>query len=170
MPTITVEDGSIVSGANSYISIADADTYFASINDTTWTAATVLTAHKQVALLRAMPYLEELSWRGITVSGVDQPLQWPRSNVYDRDNYLIDDDYIPNKIQLAQCEAAVRVLSDRTILQPDQWRGGKVISTSIAGATSSVYKRTAPAGTVFTAIKGYLKGYLNNNGTSIIRS
>jgi hypothetical protein len=169
MPTITVEDGTIVANANSYVSVADADAYFTSMNDTDWSATTVTTTHKQVALLRAMPYLEELSWKGTTVSGVDQSLQWPRQDVYDRDNTLLEEDYVPNGIKLAQYEAAIRVLDDREILQPDEYRGGKIISSSIVGSIATVYKRSAPSGTVFTIIKGYIKGLIKSDNSIAIR-
>ena len=60
----------------SYLSEADADTYFAtSFNAATWTALS--SAEKTVALTEATRWLEALCWKGEKCSKT-QPLAWPR--------------------------------------------------------------------------------------------
>ena len=62
--------------ATTYLSEADADTYFASsFNAATWAALT--SAEKTVALAEATRWLEALCWKGEKCSDT-QPLQWPR--------------------------------------------------------------------------------------------
>lgn len=171
--SIVVEDGSIVSGANSYGTLAEANAYFANEAETAWTASTVTDNMKNVALLRAMGYIEALNWKGTTVSGVDQPLQWPRQDVYDRDNNLLEEDYIPPNVKKAQFEAAVLVLGtgNRKELEPDLYRDNKVISSSVGGSISTIYRKTAPSETVRYKIKNLLKGLLKSESNiEIIRA
>ena len=74
MATIIVEDGSVVAGANSYVTEAELTTYAADRGIT-------LTAATDVLLIKAMDYIESLSFIGTKFSE-GQSLQWPRSNVY----------------------------------------------------------------------------------------
>lgn len=53
--TLVVEDGSIVSGAESYASVAQADAYFAARGITIWSP--LLDAEKEQALRRATDYM-----------------------------------------------------------------------------------------------------------------
>lgn len=72
---LIVEDGSIVSGANSYITESQLDTYA--------TARGIDLVHdEEVLVLKAMDYFESFSgqFKGSLVSR-DQPLCFPRSNI-----------------------------------------------------------------------------------------
>lgn len=83
---LIVEDGSIVSGAESYISVADADLYFSNRGEATWAA---LAANVKEQLLRkSTDYLVQayrLKWKGSRV-GAEQALDWPR-NFVERDDF-----------------------------------------------------------------------------------
>lgn len=91
--TIIVEDGSQVANANSYISVADAQTYVDALGKT----VTVTEA----LLLQAMNAMGALSWKGGIVSNT-QSLSWPRHSVIDCEGRSIDTDAVPSEIGYAQ--------------------------------------------------------------------
>jgi len=112
-----VETGSGSATANSYLSVADADTYHADHgNSTDWSGASEAT--KQEALRLATQYLDAKygsRWRG-TKSDGDQALDWPRSYAYDDNDYAYDADAIPQKLADAAAELALRVVEGDTLL------------------------------------------------------
>jgi len=100
MATITVEDGTIVTGANSYVSEADFSTYATDRGITISGTAAVL-------LIQAMDYLEAQPFKGLKYSE-DQPLQWPRYGVV-IDSYELASDAIPQSLIDVQCELAIGI-------------------------------------------------------------
>jgi hypothetical protein len=127
---LTVEDGSGLANANSYLSVADADTYNTNhTNSTDWGNAS--TAEKEQALRRATQYIDMMygaRWKGIRVYET-QALAWPRANVTDYDGYLIDHDEMPQKLKDACAEAAERLITEE--MMPDQSDTGTVKSRSV---------------------------------------
>lgn len=125
---ITVETGSIVAGAESYVTVAEADTYHGNRNNTGWTGTEAV---KEAALRRAAAYLDghyRNRWKGQPVKPLTQPMAWPRVGVrliegpqvfYDVDPSFYDSEYsgyleittIPQRLKDAQCELALRALS-----------------------------------------------------------
>lgn len=104
--TFTVEDGTLVVGANSYVSTTYADDYF--IIDpnftTAWTALS--STQKQYYLAWATRILDQkVVWRGERYT-TTQALRWPRKYVYDADDNLIDPTEIPRQLKEATCEFA----------------------------------------------------------------
>lgn len=68
-------------GSDTFISIADADSYWQARNDTTWANAT--TAEKEAALIIATEFLNNrYDWPG-TIADTSQELSWPRIDAYD---------------------------------------------------------------------------------------
>lgn len=126
---LTVEDGSVVAGADTYISITDADTYISDyLNSTTWTAQS--TASKERFLRRATQYVDNRygpDWRGIKI-GTDQLLDWPRVNAL-IENYIFDSDAIPVQLKRAVSEVAVK-LNDGVALTTDN-EDGNIESESV---------------------------------------
>ena len=100
MATIIVENGSIVTGANSYVTEAELATYASDRGIT-------ISGTEAVLIIQAMDYVENLEFIGIKTEE-DQPLQWPR---YDAvvDNYLIDSDAIPQLLKDGQMEACLAI-------------------------------------------------------------
>ena len=107
----TVEDGTIVAGANSYATLAFADAYFLERAVAGWAGADDV---KQAALVRATDYIEQrFSERFIGAAVEDtQSLSWPR---VDAGDYAENE--IPVKLQRATCEYALRALT--AALAPD---------------------------------------------------
>lgn len=100
--------------ANSYCSVAAADTYHDHhLYGDTWNAAELW--RKQAALIWATRLLDEQAdWVG-TKTYASQRLRWPRSGGTDRDGYAIPNDLIPEGIQQATAELARYLLTeDRT--------------------------------------------------------
>ena len=114
----TVEDGTGVADANSYITLADADQYVDNTSgDSTWTAPAT-DANKEKALRLATQYVDAEyadQWKG-TASADNQSLDWPRAGVTLRDGYGIDSDEIPQALKDAVCELAVDYLVNGTLM------------------------------------------------------
>lgn len=97
---IVVEDGSIVSGANSYITSAQLTTY-ASERGVTFTGDPEILIHK------SMDYFESLDFIG-EIYQETQPLQWPRVQGV-IDGYEIDYNEIPAEVTQAQLAIAMAI-------------------------------------------------------------
>lgn len=122
---IVVEDGTGLDTANSYVSIADADTYHELRGNASWTDATQ--DQKATALIHATEYLD-MRWTFVgavtfpgSPSDLAQALQWPRTD----DEFIIDsrgnqygDDEIPFWIVNATLEYALAYLTTGRLL-PD---------------------------------------------------
>jgi len=68
-------------GEDTFISVADADSYWTKRNNTTWANATV--AEKEAALIIATEFLNSrYDWPGV-IADETQTLSWPRDNAYD---------------------------------------------------------------------------------------
>lgn len=116
MPTFTAEDGTGLDDANSLITVAYADGYFADRYITTWTGSD---AQKQAALIKATDYIEtrypELSFNGTRLVET-QALSFPRSYLYSKLGVLIEG--VPEGIKKAVSEYALRALSADLISDP----------------------------------------------------
>lgn len=97
---LIVEDGSIVTGANTYVSEAQF---------TAWLTERGIAAPADPAaiLLRAMDYLETLPFVGYKRTR-EQPLQWPRFGVL-IDCFAHEENEIPPDLQLAQMFTAAAI-------------------------------------------------------------
>ena len=94
--------------ADSYVSLADADAYWAKRGNEAW--ANSLIPDKETALVRATSYADaEYGWRGCRASST-QALDWPRYDVV-VDGYPLDGTTIPRQVQDAVCELALKALA-----------------------------------------------------------
>jgi hypothetical protein len=138
--TLIIEDGSIPSmAANSYITLASATSYFTLEGRVSeWTT---LGTGQEAALVRACRYMELISWKGTRADDMtDQPLEWPRVNVVDRNGYWISSTAIPPQIKWIQAELAVRFLNGDNPL-PDKDTTGNIVRERIEGAIEIEYER-----------------------------
>lgn len=109
---IVVETGSGLPNADSYVSVAEADTYhLAFTSGTAWSSAT--TTDKERALRVATQFIDTRYGPRFQGRRVDlqQSLQWPRAWVTDNDGFDIASDVVPTKVRHATCELARRALS-----------------------------------------------------------
>lgn len=99
------ETGGIVENANTYVTRAEAVTYFTDRNNALWIA--LAGSVQDAMLLRAAEFLDRsYAWRGEIASDA-QAMRWPRKCVKDRDGREIAADAIPTQIAAAQCELAL---------------------------------------------------------------
>jgi hypothetical protein len=99
----------LIAGTNSYISRADAETYFADrLNSSEWDDAT--DANKDAALIQATRMIDYRDYMGVRTDS-DQVLKFPRSGLVD-DGVDVDPDEVPQKVLDAACELAIYALQD----------------------------------------------------------
>lgn len=130
--TLIVEDGSVVDNANSYVTVAQADTFLENQGDATWTGVAT-DEGKESALIQATSYLQQkyrLLWKGSRVEAF-QSLDWPRSGVdvpdfFDpffrqinvplqfQDTVFIPSNMIPVEVQQSQMLLASSVINPTT--------------------------------------------------------
>ncbi|MEW6658776.1 MAG: DnaT-like ssDNA-binding protein [Thermodesulfobacteriota bacterium] len=126
--TIIIEDGSGVTGANSYVSVASATAYLNSKGLTTWGTST--TTAKEVSLNQATLYMELLPWKGAKALQT-YPLAWPRRGMLDRDGYSVLSDTIPQSVKYAQIELAYRYKAGKNPLADISSGDGYVTKESV---------------------------------------
>lgn len=123
-----VEDGTGLAAANSYVSVADADTYHGDRGNDGWTGTDAV---KQAALIKATQFIDgtyafiannaqrdPLTGFGGPLVSNDQALSWPRVNVIDKQNRPITG--VPQKVKDATCELALLALSDDLLPTEDR--------------------------------------------------
>lgn len=166
MPTLVIEDGSLVANANSYVALTDARSYATDRGLTLVTDDTTLTTY----LIQATDYLE--AQRGRYKGGkVDpgQSLQWPRQDV-EIDGNDWSTTAIPNELKQAQIRLAVE-LSAGNSLMPS--RTGNFVVSEKVGSLETVYsEKIATEGTPFFAVVEALLEPLctSTNGTGFALS
>lgn len=125
---LIVEDGTGLSTAESYISVADADTYIAAYRgaNTTWDAAT--DTAKEVAARQATKYLDGTSsWKGMKEFST-QALAWPRIYAYDETGIAYDG--IPVALEQATAEVMFLIVTGETITETVT-RGGQTVREKV---------------------------------------
>jgi len=103
---IVVENGTNVSNANSYISLADANSYHSDMGNTTWTGTEAV---KTLALVLATRSLHALYGKDLESypQYVTQVMLFPRLGFYDYYDRWTPHSVIPQAIKDAQCEIAL---------------------------------------------------------------
>tara|TARA_R110002020_G_scaffold41325_6_gene122001 strand:+ start:5022 stop:5570 length:549 start_codon:yes stop_codon:yes gene_type:complete len=148
----TVEDGTGMSNANAYVTIAEADSYIEDYarNNTTW--ANSNDASKKGYIKEATQSLD-LIWGGRYVGvklDVNQALSFPRFGGYDREGYQLATNIVPTIIKQATAELAFKhamiggedaTLGDTSKIIPDISDGGMVSEESVSvGSIKSTTK------------------------------
>lgn len=166
MPTLIVEDGSLVANANTYVDLTYLSAFASDRNLTIPTDNTV----KENYILRAMDYIESLADRFIGVRYTeDQALQWPRSYVY-IDGYLKETDFIPPDLKKAVCQLVVEQEAGNP-LTPEpltESKLGLIVSEKIGPLEttySSYGRKTANSAglIVFASVNKFLQSLLNSS-------
>ena len=95
--------------ANSYVTLAEADSYFETVPDShSWDNKT--DDKKNRALISATRWIDTLNWYGQRCDN-EQALSWPRNN-YHVDRVELTCDAIPNDIKYATYELAFALAND----------------------------------------------------------
>lgn len=113
---LTVEDGTGLANADSFVSLADAETHFTAVGSVLWTGED---ADKEAALRRASSYLSSaFKFVGSPTNGRTQALCYPRTGVSDRNGDVIASDEVPREIVQATLWAAEAELQTPGVLTP----------------------------------------------------
>lgn len=112
--TVTLDATLAGANANSYISVADATTYFGNrLDSADWVAASA--DDKAASLITSTSWLETLEYYGER-SSTTQALKWPRTDA-ECDGIEADATFIPRDIKTATCEVALALLRNPTMLR-----------------------------------------------------
>jgi len=159
---LVIEDGSGVTGANSYISVTDAKAYAAARGLTIGTVDAAI----EILLTKALDYIEALrdQFQGVKVSST-QALQWPRTGVQ-VDGYDVAEDEIPAILPQAQARLAVDAYTLDLMPVGD---GRAVVMERVEGAVQVQYE---PGGNTnaqpsFTAAEALLDPLLRAGGALV---
>jgi hypothetical protein len=149
----------LVKGTNSYVTVAEADAYFADYLDTeAWDAADVL--KKTKALVSATRCLDVLAWSGTAVSE-SQPLAFPRDIEYFevRVGVLVSLKGTPERVADATMQQALHLLSNEGILLET----GGVVSLDISGVGLNTIKA---ASRIPNVVRNLIQPLLTNKGSN----
>lgn len=172
---LIVEDGTIVAGAESYISVANADTYLANYGkDAVWTAKTTL--EKEILLRSSRLYMDtKFNWKGTQATSGHSTI-WPRSGVYIEDN-LVDSDSIPADVSNSNAILAAESTSSDLYRNIDNGSTGQLIKgteDAVGPLKSKVEYFDSPTSTgsqvAFTEVNSILKPYTIGGGRQLERS
>jgi len=151
----------IIVGTDSYISAANADTYWSNRNNSVWAAAA--SEDKEKALRFATEYIDgsyDGRWIGEHPGASSQVLAWPRNGALDSEGRSVTG--IPQRVADATARLALDALTD--FLSAAEDRGGR-ISRAAVGPLDVSYFRDAPAGTAFPYLDLMLKSLLTPGST-----
>jgi hypothetical protein len=172
--SIIVEDGTVVANANSYVSVATANAYFANRNNLVW-ANLDPTDQQAPFLISAVDYMQQMyrmRWYGWRVQ-VAQVLDWPRLWVQQFDApgnygpapYYFAPNVVPQEVQTAQMMLAVRIANGD--LSPDVSREDMANLVKV-GSLQVEYNPNSPVSTIFRAVDNLLSPLLINAGSSMM--
>lgn len=155
----TVEDGTVVEGANSFCSVAFADSYFQLRDISAWDGSD---SQKEVALIKASDYLTYIfEYKGCLVSE-EQPLSFPR---------IINGETVyPIQVQYACCELALIAQSEELYAEPsnDESMNASQYKIVIGPIEESITNETNDVQTKkFPKAESYIKKYLKRSNVTV---
>lgn len=160
---LTIEDGTVVAGADSFATLDEFVDYSANygvtISDDDVT--------NEALLRRAYLQMDGMAWKGCPVSG-DQTGAWPRYGAV-RNGYAIDSGSIPDQIVMGQMALAAEIYRDD--LDPPESRTGAIKSETVGPLSTTYdvapnYKARPVAGRRSSA---HFSGYLNSSSVIQVR-
>jgi len=122
-----------------YGTVDGADEYHTERGNDGWAGDTDA---KQAALLVASEWIDgkyRASFPGLKVGQRDQVREWPRQGAQDRDGYAIDPDVVPEEVERATYEAALRQLTAPGSLTVDVTLATAIKEVAVEGAVSVKY-------------------------------
>ena len=165
---LIVETGAGLADAESFCSVAAADTYHEARGTTLW--ATMTTTEKEQALRRGTDYMEQayrLGWAGYRKTST-QALSWPRYEVPMKDapgGYgfaYVADDIVPTQVVRACAEMAFRAAAGE--LAPDL---GAQVTSETVGPISVSYAPGARQSAKFQAVEAMLAALMKASGNMV---
>lgn len=159
---LIVENGSIVAGAESYCTVAFADTYHAARGNDAWDNVD----NKEAALRKAADYIGQMyraKWAGTRVSDL-QAMDWPRYNVprIDSAGSYYASDSVPLEIQKANAEFALKTVEGDLLADADA-----PVTEETVGPITTRYAAGASQDKKFPAVDRLLAPFISGGGSSI---
>jgi hypothetical protein len=163
---LIIEDGSNVTGADSFASAADLVSYAAKYGFSIPSD----TSAQEALLRRAALTMQNMQWKGTKVHA-QQALSWPRYNVKIDWEYL-PDNYIPARIQYGQMALAAEIYADDS--NPVETMKGPVSSEkvdviAVTYGTLKVTERLLPAAAERQS-RAQFADYLQTRGLFLVRA
>lgn len=169
--TLIVEDGTGLSTAESYISVADATAYHAARGNAAWAALASDTVREQL-LRKATEYMVGVyraRWAGYRYS-ITQALDWPRAYVpipdvtwgYRKNAATVPVDEVPTAVKNACAELALR--ASAADLQEDLEQG--VIREKV-GPLEVEYDKASPQRKRYAMVDAMLSAYFKTAGDAV---
>lgn len=147
-------------GTDTYISLGDADTYFANrLYSTIWTGAD--SADREKALRMAAKALDRESYLG-KITSYTQTMAWPRSGVQDSAGREIERTAVPAAVVDAQCELALTYLAD----DPTQDDGTRGVRRMVADTVTMEYDGRAPVRRLPDFVFALIRPFLGSGSPS----
>lgn len=144
---------------DTYLTVADANTYFVNRNNSVWTASLPTDTEKEAALRKATDYLEFIyqgQWVG-AVTDIAQVLAWPRVGLIDADFRSLSSTVNPVQIKNATAELALKVLSEDLLV--DVPAGGQLKMKKV-GPLEQEFNDYAPDTKKFQFVENLIKIFL----------
>ena len=154
---LIIEDGTQPTGANAYVSTADADAYHLARSNAAWAAAT--TGGKEAAILEATTWLNGQAWKGRKVAS--RTMAWPRADVVDGDGWPVATDTVPEVVGMACAELAGAIVAGSDPLAVQD----RAMSEMSVGPISISYEQGAAKAPTFSAVTALLRGLVYGAGT-----
>lgn len=165
--TLTVEDGTGITDAESYVSVAETDTYFTNLSNANWTGTDAV---KEAALRKATEFLDATyTWKG-TIYSKEQSLGWPRTGVYDQEGRDLKES-VPLSLKRATFELALASLSaDLVTIQ----NNSNYVKREKVGELEVEYRNNAPVDRQYKYVDRLLDGLyskkLGSSNVGVIRA
>ena len=178
--SIIVETGSVVTGANSFVSVADFQAH-CDLRNRDYSAYSDEAV--EAALVKMADYLNSLNWKGVK-TGRTNPMAWPRYGnedggnlwnqlewpasswigVLDKDGFYIPTDEVPAEVVNAQCEGAWLIATGKD-MEPSLDRGGALRREKYDVIEFEYFSGASPT-TEFRAVSNRLRGLLKSGFSS----
>lgn len=159
---LILEDGTGLSNAESFASVAEATAYFAGRGKAdAWDAVD----DKEAALRNASDYIQFTyagRWAGKRLTSA-QALDWPRSGVYDEDSRAyVSESIVPRRVKNACIELALKSASGELVSD----LGRETLSETV-DVISVTYAQGAPRQTQYAAVDAWLKPLLSSGDSTL---
>lgn len=149
--------------ANSYVTLEEANTYFADrVHADKWDAF----VDKEALLITSSQMLDwYFKWKGVKVNDA-QSMKWPRMGAIRRDGSVIDDTIIPPEVKVAVYELALSSIeADRTddfsLFGLEQVKAGSLMVKASGSQKTSTAKEAIPEKVSKILSDLYVKGSFN---------
>ena len=160
----------LVLNTNSYVEIADADTYFETrIDSANWFDAT--DEIKEQALVTATQLVDDHAWIGSAVSS-SQALAWPRKNAIYVDDRLglqvtVAQNEIPSRVKTAVYEQALHLINNEDLLAgtTQTFESISVGSISLTDSNSDVTRTSIKPSVVMRPLRPLMRRGTTGQGS-----